>query len=105
MSKPEWGTKRICLNCQARFYDLCRQPIMCPKCNTLFDPDLLVKKRRGRPPTSESKSQTPEIDKSIDLEIDEDLDPLEDSDDVLEDTSDFGEDEKVVDIDKRSDED
>ena len=26
------GTKRICQNCSAKFYDLSRSPIVCPRC-------------------------------------------------------------------------
>lgn len=26
------GTKRVCGNCTARFYDLDKRPIVCPKC-------------------------------------------------------------------------
>lgn len=48
MSKPEWGSKRICQNCGARFYDLRHSPIECPKCGTVFDPEALVKARRPR---------------------------------------------------------
>ncbi|MGB0671459.1 MAG: TIGR02300 family protein, partial [Rhodospirillales bacterium] len=33
MAKPEWGTKRACQSCGARFYDLGRNPIVCPKCD------------------------------------------------------------------------
>jgi uncharacterized protein (TIGR02300 family) len=29
---PPVGTKRICSACTAKFYDLGRQPIVCPKC-------------------------------------------------------------------------
>jgi len=32
VAKPEWGTKRECTECGARFYDLTRTPIICPKC-------------------------------------------------------------------------
>jgi uncharacterized protein (TIGR02300 family) len=32
VAKPEWGTKRDCTECGARFYDLTRTPIVCPKC-------------------------------------------------------------------------
>jgi uncharacterized protein (TIGR02300 family) len=32
MAKPELGTKRICVSCGARFYDLAKQPAVCPKC-------------------------------------------------------------------------
>jgi uncharacterized protein (TIGR02300 family) len=36
MSKAEWGLKRRCANCEARFYDMQRKPIRCPKCDTVF---------------------------------------------------------------------
>src|SRR5215470_15845340 len=48
MAKPEWGTKRICHSCGARFYDLRHQPILCPKCGTEFDPEALLRSRRTR---------------------------------------------------------
>ncbi len=47
MVKPEWGTKRACLSCGARFYDLRKEPIICPKCETKFEP-VVAKPRRGR---------------------------------------------------------
>lgn len=105
MSKPEWGTKRFCHSCGARFYDMCNQPIICPKCSTTLDPEALMKKRRGRPPASETKvaSLPPALEEELDL--DEGLESLGETDDVLEDTSDFGEDEEVVGIEAPSDED
>jgi uncharacterized protein (TIGR02300 family) len=36
MSKPEWGVKRHCASCESRFYDMRRNPIRCPRCDTLF---------------------------------------------------------------------
>ncbi len=36
MAKVEWGTKRICLHCDARFYDFGRDPIICPNCGAEF---------------------------------------------------------------------
>ena len=36
MARPELGTKRQCMNCGAKFYDLSRDPIVCPKCATVF---------------------------------------------------------------------
>ena len=38
VSKPELGTKRLCGNCGAKFYDLHHDPIVCPKCATVFLP-------------------------------------------------------------------
>jgi len=37
MTKPELGTKRACASCGAKFYDLNKTPITCPKCGTLFE--------------------------------------------------------------------
>ncbi len=105
MSKPEWGVKRTCPSCSARFYDMQRQPIVCPKCSNSFDPEAFVKKRRGRPPSSESKSlQKPKPEEVMDLSLEEDLTTLDEGDDILEDTSDFGEDEEVVGLEKSTDE-
>jgi uncharacterized protein (TIGR02300 family) len=40
--KPELGTKRSCPSCQTRFYDLSRDPIVCPKCGVSFVPEQLL---------------------------------------------------------------
>jgi uncharacterized protein (TIGR02300 family) len=37
VAKPELGTKRICASCGAKFYDLSRDPIVCPKCGTVYE--------------------------------------------------------------------
>jgi uncharacterized protein (TIGR02300 family) len=36
LSKPELGIKRLCGNCGAKFYDLNKNPIVCPACATVF---------------------------------------------------------------------
>jgi uncharacterized protein (TIGR02300 family) len=36
VAKPELGTKRLCANCGAKFYDLSKDPIVCPKCQTVM---------------------------------------------------------------------
>ena len=36
MAKPDLGTKRLCQSCGAKFYDLSKTPIVCPKCETVF---------------------------------------------------------------------
>jgi len=46
--KASWGTKRTCQNCAARFYDLNKSPIKCPKCGRDHDREDFVKVRRGR---------------------------------------------------------
>src|SRR5215813_6414948 len=49
VAKPEWGSKRICPSCGTRYYDLMREPVICPKCDTSFDPEAFLKSRRARP--------------------------------------------------------
>ena len=48
MVKANWGTKRTCQSCGARFYDLNKSPIKCPKCGREHDREDFVKVRRGR---------------------------------------------------------
>jgi uncharacterized protein (TIGR02300 family) len=47
VAKPELGTKRLCANCGAKFYDLSKDPIHCPKCGTVYVIAPVV--TRGRP--------------------------------------------------------
>jgi uncharacterized protein (TIGR02300 family) len=48
--KADLGIKRVCPQCAARFYDLQKRPIECPKCEFSFDPESLYKQRRTRQP-------------------------------------------------------
>src|SRR5712672_3592614 len=50
LNKPDLGTKRVCPSCAARFYDLQKRPIECPKCAFAFEPEMLLKQRRTRVP-------------------------------------------------------
>ncbi len=36
MAKPELGAKRQCQSCGVRFFDLNKDPILCPKCGAVF---------------------------------------------------------------------
>ncbi len=36
MAKAELGAKRQCQNCGAKFFDLNKEPIVCPKCGKIF---------------------------------------------------------------------
>jgi uncharacterized protein (TIGR02300 family) len=47
VAKPELGTKRLCGNCGAKFYDLNKDPIVCPKCATVMA--LAAVAARARP--------------------------------------------------------
>jgi uncharacterized protein (TIGR02300 family) len=46
VAKPELGTKRTCPECTAKFYDLGKEPCVCPKCEHTFEPEILLKSKR-----------------------------------------------------------
>jgi len=48
VAAPDIGTKRICPSCAAKFYDLSKKPIVCPKCAFSFTAEAIVKMRRPR---------------------------------------------------------
>lgn len=106
MAKAEWGTKRICHSCAARFYDLQRDPIVCPKCKTEYDPEAVLKSRRSRPvvedkPAPKKKAAVVPVvaGEEADGVADEAVvgdDAAEADDAIIEDTSDLGEDEDDV---------
>ena len=108
MAKPEWGTKRICPSCGARYYDLLREPVVCPKCSTPYDPEALLRARRARPAPQVEKEIEPvgrdEIDADLETEEieavedeEEEAVPLEEGEEeeeeLIEDASELGEDE------------
>ena len=49
MAKPELGTKRLCGNCAAKFYDLGKDPIVCPKCHTVLQLAAVTSRSRPEP--------------------------------------------------------
>lgn len=49
-SKVLRGTKRVCLACEVRFYDLVRDPIICPICGTEHTPGAPVTVASERAP-------------------------------------------------------
>ncbi len=61
--KREWGTKRTCPSCGARFYDLGRKPISCPKCHATYSPEDCLKNRRARPVPARKSAPPPAVAK------------------------------------------
>jgi uncharacterized protein (TIGR02300 family) len=64
VAKPELGTKRLCNNCAAKFYDLNKDPIVCPKCATVLTLAPIAARARGEPTRAkapvEEEAVTPE---------------------------------------------
>jgi uncharacterized protein (TIGR02300 family) len=77
VTKAELGTKRICTNCNLKFYDLRKNPIVCPTCKTIVEapPPIAAKPRRAReepaaPAQKPEIEQTPaRIDSSDDVDV------------------------------------
>jgi uncharacterized protein (TIGR02300 family) len=116
VAKPAWGSKRVCLNCGARFYDMQRTPIVCPACQTVFDPAANSKPRRSRAAAkapvaaavAEVVTAVPDEIEAEDDEIvvaeDEGEDEAE-SESAIEDVSELGDDDMSDVIDADLDED
>jgi len=95
MSKAELGMKRICPKCGKRYYDFKKNPPTCPGCKTPFDPENLLRARRGRA-TDKKVATKDAADDVIDgLPIAEG-DPAEDA--VIEDAEELGDDHEVEDV-------
>ena len=63
MAKPELGTKRQCQNCGAKFFDLARDPILCPKCGTTFQVVSLSRApARAAPADDEAEVETGNVE-------------------------------------------
>ena len=60
MAKPELGTKRLCGNCAAKFYDLSKDPIVCPKCQTVLTPVVVSARSRPEPAAARAPKPAPE---------------------------------------------
>jgi len=45
MPKEEWGVKRACPSCATRFYDLQKDPMICPACGHSFTLESLSNSR------------------------------------------------------------
>jgi uncharacterized protein (TIGR02300 family) len=49
VAKPELGTKRLCAGCGAKFYDLNKDPIHCPKCGAVYEVAVAARPARAEP--------------------------------------------------------
>jgi uncharacterized protein (TIGR02300 family) len=106
MVKAAWGTKRTCQGCGARFYDLGKDPITCPKCGQKHDPEDFVKARRSRSAPAAAPKVVPAAKKPKELiegvPIGEDELPAVEGDEAdeaaLEDTEDLAEDDAGLEV-------
>ena len=113
MVSAELGTKRTCPSCGTRFYDLLRNPIVCPHCGMSFVAEALLpsKGEHAGPVVKVRESVVPEhvepddvelvsledveegADEAADIEdvdIGEDAAPIEEDDTFLEEEEEEG---------------
>ncbi|WP_299809345.1 TIGR02300 family protein [uncultured Roseibium sp.] len=81
MAKPELGTKRLCPSCGAKYYDLNRDPITCPKCGTVFETVMTARAAKAA-----KAAEKPEEEDDDDDVTAPDTVPLEEADAETEDT-------------------
>jgi len=100
--KAAWGAKRTCHGCAARFYDLNKNPIVCPKCGHQHDADDFVKAKRARGgalPVAEPVKKAPPPKSKVAIEgvADDDIPAVgeDGEDEALEDTDDLAENEDL----------
>jgi uncharacterized protein (TIGR02300 family) len=113
VAKPELGTKRQCQSCGAKFYDLSKDPIVCPKCGTTYVAAAMAAPTRGRAAEVANREEDEDTDEAAagpelvsldEVEAEEsgkDIpgDDVEIEDDIAEDDDTFLEEEEAGDDD------
>lgn len=99
MAKPELGTKRVCVSCSTKFYDLTRQPAVCPRCGTEQPAEqprmrrtggnVMEERRRAKvipvPGVDEAEVEVEGVEETEDEEVLEDASDLEDGGETIGD--------------------
>ncbi len=65
MAKLELGSKHQCQNCGAKFFDLNKDPIVCPKCGTVFQSVAA----RARPAAKAEEEEDTEVATPAGVEV------------------------------------
>jgi uncharacterized protein (TIGR02300 family) len=95
MAKPELGTKRVCVACSTRFYDLTKSPAVCPKCGTEQPIEQPRPRRTGGNVVEDKRPKKPvPAPEDADVEV-EGVEDVEEED-VLEAADDLEDDADVI---------
>jgi uncharacterized protein (TIGR02300 family) len=110
-AKPEPGTKRQCQNCGAKFFDLNKDPIVCPKCETMFQGAARVR-AAAKPKEEEAELAAAPAGVENTVSLDEVeageekvAEPAVDDIDVEEDAADDGPDHPFLEEEEEDDDD
>jgi uncharacterized protein (TIGR02300 family) len=98
MAKPELGSKRVCVSCQTRFYDLTRAPAVCPKCGTEQPAEQPRPRRMGGNVAEDRRPKKVVPEPGIEEVEVEGVEDVEDED-VLEDATDLEDDADAISTD------
>jgi len=96
VAKPELGSKRQCMSCGAKFYDLNKEPAVCPKCGTVYQasssgrapPPVIARVSEEEEPDTETTGpELVSLDEVEAAEADKDI-PGDEDIDVVDDEAD-----------------
>ena len=97
MAAPELGTKRVCVSCGTRFYDLTKLPAVCPKCGTEQPPDVPRPRRSGGNVAEEKRpKKVAPVAEDADVEVEVESADEEAEEDVLEDAAELEDDADAI---------
>jgi uncharacterized protein (TIGR02300 family) len=69
VAQAELGTKRLCANCSAKFYDLNKDPIVCPKCHTVLQLTAVAARARPEPARAQAVEEEVVVPESQEAEF------------------------------------
>jgi uncharacterized protein (TIGR02300 family) len=111
LAKPELGTKHQCQNCGAKFFDLNKDPIVCPKCGTVFQGAAARARPAAKPEEEEAELTAAPAGVDIvsldEVEASEEkaAEPVVDDIDVEEDAEEDGADDPFLEEEEEDDDD
>ncbi len=92
MARPNLGSKRACRSCSAKFYDLGKDPAVCPECGAAHPQADFRKPRRARQPAPRAapKKPLPQAEAESDINLDDEEEDEEDAIAMDDDTAALG---------------
>ncbi len=92
------GTKRTCPNCEARFYDLNKDPIECPKCHYTFTVEPILPSKQDHEAKPDEAASEP-VEEVAEEMVSEDVELAAEDVDEVEADADVDVDLEEVDVD------